>query len=418
MFMLIRNLYSRLVFLVFFLFWILNLNAQNDNETCVSFIPPETIDGIKMTSTIKGYSKGIIQYDREYFDPNRIGMGDTSVLMYLSSCNPVKDWFWNSEGYIINGGTNNAELICYFSKPIFKFTFVTGGMDWGEDLIITTSDSTSVITPIKSCCKFRGDTLGPPYSPPGQQVYGAGGCGKYQITSLKGFTSVKFRCYDDEKRGIASGSGCWFSFCKCDFREFRTVRTSQSFIICFGDSVKVGNKNYKQSGKYIDTLLGLYGYDSIVTTTIKVEYKKVDILNITKCSYDKVTIAGRTYYSGGNYKDTIKTNNKCDSQIYVINIVDSTCDFKIYIPDAFTPNSEGPEINNTFQPYVENSDLFRMMIYNRWGEKIYETTDVSHGWDGTYMGEKVIEGIYVYKIQLKTHTGEKYGFSGTINLVK
>lgn len=390
-------------------FGLQTLSAQN-NDTCLAFIPPETLEGINMTSVLKGYPGSVIQFDNVYYDPHRYGS------FFVASCNPYKQHTWNSEGYFSSGGMN-GEVLISFSKPVFNFTFVSGAMNWGEKMIITTNDTNSKIVPIDTCdCKLVRDTLKVRYEKKDDQ-WGAGGCGKWKITSLRGFTSAKFKLISGDSRYTNNGSGFYLTFCKCNFREFRTVRKSQEIRLCFGDRVKVGNKNYKQPGKYTDTLLGLFGYDSIVTTAIIVDYKKASVINLTKCSFDKVVIAGKTYKTGGNYRDTIRSTNQCDSQIYVINILDSSCNFNIYIPDAFTPNSDGPEQNNIFLPYSENVRTFRMTIYNRWGGKVYETSNSSLGWDGTYMGKRVGDGVYVYSIEIETHLGKKYQFSGVVNLV-
>lgn len=394
--------------LILLIFGLQTLSAQDD-DTCLAFIPPEMTNGINMTSVLTGRSGSIIQFDNVYYDRYRRG------TFWVYSCNPSKMHAWNSEGYWCQG-SNNGEILISFSKPISNFTFVSGAMDWREKMIVTTNDTNSKIVPIDSCdCKLVGDTLKVRYEL-NDKHWGSGGCGKWKIISLRGFTSAKFKLISDDGRGGSNGSGFTLTFCKCNFRELITVRKSQEIRICFGDSVKVGNKIYKQPGKYTDTLLG-YSHDTILTTTVIVKYQKVSIVNLTKCSFDKVIIAGKTYSIGGNYMDTIKSRNKCDSQIYVINILDSSCNFNIFIPNAFTPNSEGPEQNNIFLPYSENVRLFRMTIYNRWGGKIFETNNSSIGWDGTYMRERVGDGIYVYSIEIETHLSKKYQFGGVVHLV-
>lgn len=58
-----------------------------------------------------------------------------------------------------------------------------------------------------------------------------------------------------------------------------------------------------------------------------------------------------------------------------------------------------------------------MMIYNRWGELIYETDDLQNGWDGTYKGVLSQQDVYIYKISAK---GQSYGLlekEGTVALI-
>ena len=91
-----------------------------------------------------------------------------------------------------------------------------------------------------------------------------------------------------------------------------------------------------------------------------------------------------------------------------------------WIPNTFTPN--GDERNNTFQPvFTSGFDPynFTMMIYNRWGEVIFETHDATIGWDGTYRGDIVQEGAYTWRIKVKEPQNDrKHEFTGHVNIMK
>jgi gliding motility-associated-like protein len=93
-------------------------------------------------------------------------------------------------------------------------------------------------------------------------------------------------------------------------------------------------------------------------------------------------------------------------------------DIIVFIPDIFTPNGEGPKDNNTFQPQIINHRYYNMMIYNRWGAKLYETNDLAKGWDGTYIGSPVQQGVYVYKIMVISLDDKIYTYSGTVTLIR
>ena len=72
----------------------------------------------------------------------------------------------------------------------------------------------------------------------------------------------------------------------------------------------------------------------------------------------------------------------------------------VYIPDAFTPwDNNG--INDTFRVTTANLKLFKMEIYNRWGAKVFETSDPKEGWNGKYDGEPAPAGAYLVKIQFR-----------------
>lgn len=90
----------------------------------------------------------------------------------------------------------------------------------------------------------------------------------------------------------------------------------------------------------------------------------------------------------------------------------------IYIPTAFTPEfSQG--INDHFGPQgAFIPDDYTMRIYNRWGERIFETSE-GEKWDGTVLdGEYVPLGVYVYYIQLVTTNGEVYELKGNVKVFR
>jgi gliding motility-associated-like protein len=71
-----------------------------------------------------------------------------------------------------------------------------------------------------------------------------------------------------------------------------------------------------------------------------------------------------------------------------------------YVPNAFTP--DGDDFNNIFKPVFSTGysiGQYNFMIFNRWGELIFETDDIGAGWDGTYRGKPCQEGVYTWKIQ-------------------
>lgn len=72
--------------------------------------------------------------------------------------------------------------------------------------------------------------------------------------------------------------------------------------------------------------------------------------------------------------------------------------FLIYVPNAITP--DGDAFNEVFKPYFNGIDVYKysMTLYNRWGEVMFETHNVDVGWNGTYGGEIVPAGVYIWHI--------------------
>lgn len=88
----------------------------------------------------------------------------------------------------------------------------------------------------------------------------------------------------------------------------------------------------------------------------------------------------------------------------------------IYVPDAFSPDGDG--INDLFFAVSDNVDLFSMSIYNRWGELMFTSSDISENWDGQFKGEKANQDAYVYVIEAK-RLGDINSsvFKGTVSLI-
>lgn len=91
------------------------------------------------------------------------------------------------------------------------------------------------------------------------------------------------------------------------------------------------------------------------------------------------------------------------------------CEFTVYIPTAFSPNTD--QANEVFGPFV--SGRFRnydMTVYNRWGEMVFRTED-SKTWDGYYMGQPVIAGVYAYLVTIYDENGKPYVFKGALTVL-
>jgi len=91
------------------------------------------------------------------------------------------------------------------------------------------------------------------------------------------------------------------------------------------------------------------------------------------------------------------------------------------VPNVFTP--DGDQFNETFQPvFTSGYDPYdyHLMIFNRWGELIFESYNADIGWDGTYgTGGLVQDGVYVWKINFKeSMTDKKHEVYGHVSVLK
>lgn len=99
-------------------------------------------------------------------------------------------------------------------------------------------------------------------------------------------------------------------------------------------------------------------------------------------------------------------------EITILVMPDSYLEF----PNAFTP---GSGTNGTFKAItLGNSKLKSFIIYNRWGTKVFETSDINKGWDGKYNNELQPMGVYIYTVEAVTASGRTVTKQGNMTLVR
>ena len=72
----------------------------------------------------------------------------------------------------------------------------------------------------------------------------------------------------------------------------------------------------------------------------------------------------------------------------------------LYLPTAFSPNEDGN--NDTFRAYPAPGlewQSFKLMVFDRWGNQLFESTDPALGWDGAFKGTLMNTGLYVYHLK-------------------
>lgn len=118
------------------------------------------------------------------------------------------------------------------------------------------------------------------------------------------------------------------------------------------------------------------------------------ILIILMCSIISSSIA-QTHQKSRKYR--VIAYKEGDASVYsVSNIAEVTPVMALYVPNSFTPNGDG--INDYFGVSGEGIKNFTMNIYNRWGQLVFESTNVNDSWDGVYDGSLAPNGNYVYHI--------------------
>ncbi len=120
----------------------------------------------------------------------------------------------------------------------------------------------------------------------------------------------------------------------------------------------------------------------------------------------------------GSYWVTVIDINNCSVSDTIKIIYQDCYTPDIYIPNCFTPNGDG--LNDEFKiETLAEFNEFKMYIYNRWGELIFESGDINKGWNGTFKGKIVPNGVYVYLVTgTIKDTNEQIKRNGTITVLR
>jgi gliding motility-associated-like protein len=126
-----------------------------------------------------------------------------------------------------------------------------------------------------------------------------------------------------------------------------------------------------------------------------------------------------TVDTAGTY--LVQVSNACGSITESATVTSKDCECRIVMPNAFTPNDDGK--NDFFGPSYECADVKYLLlrIFNRWGEKLYETTDLNGQWDGRYKGTMQPPGVYVYYLEFigeENNTEKNFKLMGGFTLIR
>ncbi|NTW31801.1 MAG: gliding motility-associated C-terminal domain-containing protein [Bacteroidetes bacterium] len=159
-----------------------------------------------------------------------------------------------------------------------------------------------------------------------------------------------------------------------------------------------------------------------------------DKVNWVLMSWEYIAKGGEKYITIGNFFDDDNTNiihvtggsnSYIKEAIYYIDDVSVTLiedslppakSDNIFIPDAFSPN--GDLENDILYVYSNNIKEMDFCIYNRWGERVFESREVNKGWDGRYKNELCHTGVFVYWLRAMLKDGKEVVKKGNVTLVR
>ncbi len=172
-------------------------------------------------------------------------------------------------------------------------------------------------------------------------------------------------------------------------------------------NVTISPPGQLSSNQYIN-----FGGTAVLSGTGAYSYIWDPPYNISSLTNPNVTVSPiqTTQYVLWGYN-----SKQCFSSDTVNVIVIKDCG-EMYVPNAFSPNGDGHNDDLKVMGICLESMTF--MVFNRWGEKIFETTDQRLGWDGTYKEKEVESGVYVYRLEGKTFDGKGFSSKGNVTLLR
>ena len=220
-----------------------------------------------------------------------------------------------------------------------------------------------------------------------------------------------------------------------------SVATS-NVSICEGDSILLNGNYYSSAGQYPFTFTSSFGCDSTIIYDLSLAPLPIfnviggGLIHLGESANLAVMpgVSGTTYswsppiwlscYTCQNpiatpqtstwYYVTVKNAGGCERIDSVYIEVDPTTN--IYVPNIFSPNDDNN--NDVYLISGKGIDQFNLAIFNRWGQLLFESTDIEQGWDGTKEGTPLGQGVFVYKLNVIFYDGETIEQTGNITLIR
>jgi len=188
--------------------------------------------------------------------------------------------------------------------------------------------------------------------------------------------------------------------------------------ICSGEHIKVNNRVYSVGGNYIDSMLlssNSKQYFYIHLNVIQCVFE--DRTDTTICENNSLYWNGKVYSVPGVYADSV-VMSPTHIDVKSLHLTIDPC-FTISIPNAFSPN--GDQMNDVFRIIASdlNAEQFKMLIFDRWGRKLFSSDNPQKGWNGTYANALCEVGTYFYLVTFKVKSSTKtFQYNGNFILMR
>ncbi|MDD4739660.1 MAG: gliding motility-associated C-terminal domain-containing protein [Bacteroidales bacterium] len=202
-----------------------------------------------------------------------------------------------------------------------------------------------------------------------------------------------------------------------DLTVVQSYNSNINATICEGETYIENGFNENTAGTFTRNLTSIGGCDSIITLQLQVNNVWDTVIYDTIYSNQAYTHFGFYRTEEGTYFNTYQIGEGCPMHITLYLAVKVIPEVNVWLPNALTPYDV---VNTEFGYYTELQYLksVHFEVYNRWGNRIFESTKIGQYWDGTYKGKECQRGLYAWKLKYKTIFEDKlYEKSGNVHLI-
>jgi gliding motility-associated-like protein len=315
---------------------------------------------------------------------------DGSVEVSVSGGTPPISFLWN------DGSTAAIQNNLALGNYVVNVSDVNG--------CDTSLNVTFVAPPLISISQLNIDSVScPDYTDGSILIYANGGTPGNVIT------------YEYSIDGINFQTSAWFANLNAGIYSLK-IRDSQG---CIKDTAVVIYEPIKPSLNILpqDSTIKLGQEITLVSnmsdyTSAEINFYSWSPITGLSCTDCASTLASP--YTHTIYTLTVNYLSNCSvSQTISVYVSDGE---EYFVPNAFTPNGDGN--NDVFTIYGFGLAKANLKIFNRWGEKIYDSPNQWQGWDGTYRSETQNPGVYTYFVEGVYLNGKKKEKKGTVTLIR
>lgn len=305
---------------------------------------------------------------------------------------PAYDINWlDASGQII--GRDSAVSVTPYESTTYTVT-VTDQCGFSIDTTINYTISTpelivDSILPVRTC--------------PGQPV-------SFTVTSRGGYGQHYYRWSNGQNTPTItvtpSGSTTYTVIVTDECQSYSVSRTARV-------NVEVPVANFKVVNYPLTEGLPVIFNNTSSSNSVIFDWDFGDSLNPVGSTIKNPT---HTYEAPGGYVIRLIATSDLGCSDTTYRAIEVMEEFYIYVPNAFTPN--GDSHNHTFKVSTVNIVDFDIKIFNRWGERIFDSTDQRFEWDGTYKGLMVPNDVYVWVIDYVSTTGYQNKLTGHVTVIR